>query len=71
MWLLHVGWDVFKISVIFQKLAYLFPRKVWCKVKMGLTNSLVHFVFLRALLAQALNTWERFVVCMPETVELA
>lgn len=71
MWLPHVGWGVFKNSVIFQKLACLFSHDVRHEVQKGFANSLVLFVFLCALLAQALNTWERFVVCVPGSVKLA
>lgn len=70
MWLPHVGWGVFKNSVIFQKLARLFSHDVQHEVK-GFANNLVLFVFLCALLAQALNTWKRFVVCVPGSVKLA
>lgn len=68
MWLPHAG---FKKRVIFQKLACLFSHEVQHEVKKGLANNLVLFVFLCALLAQALNTWERFVVCGPGSVKLA
>lgn len=40
-------------------------------MKKEFANNLGLFVFLCALLAQALNTWERLVVCVPGSVKLA